>query len=100
MYAVIQTGGKQYNVSVGDVLRVEKLEQDIGSKVVFEALFVSEDGKIKVGADAKKVKVTAEVVAHGKADKIIVFRYRPKKRINKKNGHRQPFTEIKISEIK
>lgn len=100
MYAIIECGGKQYDVKIGDVIKVEKLENKIGDKLTFDALFVSEDGKIKIDKDASAVKVSAQVVAHGKNKKIIVFKYRPKKRTKSKNGHRQPYTEIKILGIK
>ena len=72
MFAVIQTGGKQYTVNVDDVLKVEKLENAIGEKIIFDALFTDDNGEIKTGAEASNVKVTAEVLSHGKADKIIV----------------------------
>ncbi|MBR4407063.1 MAG: 50S ribosomal protein L21 [Clostridia bacterium] len=101
MYAIIEAGGKQFKVMAGDVIKVEKIDAEIGSKVDYQALFVSdENGNIQTLDNAKKVKVTAEVVAQGKNPKIIVFKYRPKKRTKSKNGHRQPYTEIKILEIK
>lgn len=98
--AIIETGGKQYSVSVGDVLKVEKLEKNIGDKVVFDALFINDESQIKFGKNANSVKVCAEVIGQGKADKIVVFKYNAKKRTRKKYGHRQPFTELKIVEIK
>ena len=67
MFAIIECGGKQYNVSAGDTIRVEKLDNEVGAKLTFDAIFASEEGQIKVGEEAKAVKVTAEVVAHGKA---------------------------------
>ena len=100
MYAVIETGGKQYSVNVGDVLKVEKIDKPEGEKLTFSAIFVNENGSIKVGKKAESVKVIAEIVSHGKADKILVSTYRPKKRTKRKYGHRQPYTEIKILEIK
>jgi len=101
MYAIIKTGGKQYEVKVGDTLKVEKLEKQIGDTVVFDALFVSdENGQIKTGKEAGNVKVSTEIINNGKSEKIIVYKYSPKKRTRKKYGHRQPFTEIKILEIK
>lgn len=100
MYAIIEAGGKQFKVTTGDVLKIEKIEEEVGSKVTFDALFVSADnGEIKTLDTAKQVKVTAEVVAQGKHPKIVVFKYRPKKRTKSKNGHRQPYTEIKIVSI-
>ena len=101
MYAIIKSGGKQYEVKVGDTLKVEKLEKQIGDTVVFNTLFVSdENGQIKTGKEAGNVKVNTEVINNGKSEKIIVYKYNPKKRTRKKYGHRQPFTEIKILEIK
>ena len=100
MYAIIETGGKQYDVKVGDVLQVEKLDAEVGSKITFDAIFTSQEGKIAVKADAQKTKVTAEVVAHGKGEKIIVYKMIPKQMYRRKNGHRQPYTEIKIVDIK
>lgn len=100
MYSIIECGGKQYNVSVGDTIKVEKLDGEVGSKVTFDAIFVSDEGKIKLGKEVSSVKVTAEIVAHGKAEKIVVYKYIPKEKYRRKNGHRQPYTEIKILEIK
>lgn len=101
MYAIIECGGKQFDVKVGDTIQVEKLEQEVGSKITFDALFTSdENGTIKTGKDASAVKVTAEVVAHGKGEKVIVYKMIPKEMYRRKNGHRQPYTEIKIVDIK
>jgi len=100
MYAVIKTGGKQYIVEPGQVLRVEKLNLPEGSEVEFEALMVKEDdGTVKVGEEAKGTKVKATIVKHGKGKKIIVFKYKPKKHYQRKYGHRQHFTELQIKEI-
>lgn len=101
MFAVVQTGGKQYKVSVGDVIEVEKLNLETGSKLNLDVLLVSEDGKVKVGNPlVKGVVCEAEVVAQGKGEKIVVYKYKPKKNVRKKQGHRQPFTQIKIVAIK
>lgn len=100
MFAVIQTGGKQYRVEVGSVLNVEKLEKEVGSIIDFEALALEDNGKFTVGNPTVKNKVVkAEILEHGKADKIIVFKYTAKKRTKSKNGHRQPYTQIKINSI-
>lgn len=100
MFAVIQTGGKQYRVEVGTVLNVEKLDAEVGSSVDFDALLIEDKGKVTVGNPTVAGKVVkAEVLVHGKADKIIVFKYTAKKRTKSKNGHRQPFTQIKINSI-
>ena len=101
MYAIIETGGKQYKVSVGDTIQVEKLERTVGDKITFKPLLVADGDKITAGAPyVENVSVTAEVTEHGKGDKIVVFKYKAKKNERKKQGHRQPFTAIKIVEIK
>lgn len=101
MFAIIQTGGKQYKVQAGDVLNVEKLNAEVGTKVEFPVLLTSNEGKVEVGTPVvNKVVCTAEVVAHGKGEKIVVYKYKPKKNVRSKNGHRQPYTQIKIVEIK
>ena len=101
MFAIIQTGGKQYKVQAGDVLNVEKLNAEVGTKVEFPVLLTSNEGKVEVGTPVvAKVVCTAEVVAHGKGEKIVVYKYKPKKNVRRKNGHRQPYTQIKIVEIK
>ena len=97
MFAVIQTGGKQYNVTENDVLKVEKLNGNVGDKLNLEVLLVSDGNKTVAGTPTvKTAEVVAEIVAHGKGDKIVVFKYKPKKNERKKQGHRQPWTEIKI----
>jgi len=95
MYAIITTGGKQYRVKVGTELDVEKLDATVGAEVKLEAVAVF-DGK-EVQTTAKSI--TAKVLEHGKADKIDIFTYKPKKNIRKRQGHRQPFTKIKITSI-
>ena len=101
MYAVISSGGKQYKVSEGQTIDVEKLNKEIGEKVTFDVLLLSDDGKVKMGKPVlKDVTCEAEVVAQGKDNKIIVFKYKPKKNERKKQGHRQPFTRVKILSIK
>ena len=99
MYAIIATGGKQYKVAEGDVIRVEKLGAEAGETVTFdEVLAVSNDG-LKVGDDVKGASVTASVIENGKAKKVIVYKYKPKKGNHKKNGHRQQYTKVKIEKI-
>ncbi len=101
MYAVILSGGKQYKVSENEIIDVEKLDKEIGEKVTFDVLLLSDDGKVKMGKPVlKDVTCEAEVVAQGKDNKIIVFKYKPKKNERKKQGHRQPFTRVKILSIK
>lgn len=102
MHAVIKTGGKQYRVAEGDLLKVEKLEGEVGATVEFpEVLAVGEGDSIKVGAPTVAgAKVRAEIVAQGKSKKVIIFKKRRRKGFAKKQGHRQLFTSVKIQEIK
>ena len=101
MFAVVQTGGKQYNVTENDMLKVEKLNGNVGDKINLDVLFVSNGDKVVAGTPTVEgAEVVAEIVAHGKGDKIVVFKYKPKKNERKKQGHRQPWTEIKIVSIK
>lgn len=102
MYAIIKTGGKQYKVTEGDVIRVEKLGVAEGEKVVFdEVLLVSNEGELTVGnPTVSGATVDATVTAEGKGKKIIVFKYKPKNNgYKRKQGHRQPFTAVKIEKI-
>lgn len=99
MYAIIENGSKQYKVAVGDTVKFEKLEAEVGANVEFNVLLVSDENGIKVGADAAAFKATGEVLKQDKAKKIIVFKYKAKKNERKKHGHRQPFTSVKITEI-
>ena len=100
MYAIIVTGGKQYKVSEGDEIFVEKLDVEEGEKVTFDnVLAVGEGDSAKFGADAKGAKVEATVVKNGKSKKIYVMRYKAKKNEKKKLGHRQPYTKVKIEKI-
>ena len=101
MYAIIDACGKQYKVAEGDLVFVEKLEQNEGDKVTFDqVLLISDDGKVTVGTPTiKNAKVEATVVKQGKAKKIVVFKYKAKKNERKKQGHRQPYTQVKIEKI-
>ncbi len=99
MYAIIENGGKQYKVSEGDVLKVEKLPAEVGAEVSFNVVMVSDDTGVKVGKEVEGAKVTATVQAQDKYKKIIVFKYKAKKNERKKQGHRQPFTAVKIEKI-
>ena len=101
MYAIIETGNKQYKVAEGDVISVEKLGVEAGSEYVFDkVLVVSDDNHTKIGFPyVEGAKVTASVVCEGKGKKVIVYKYKPKKGFHKKNGHRQPFTKLQISKI-
>ncbi|MDK7355686.1 MAG: 50S ribosomal protein L21 [Peptoniphilus harei] len=100
MYAIIETGGKQYTVEAGDKLRVEKLDANEGDVVTFDkVVFVSGD-EPKVGTPyVEGAKVEAKVLAQAKAKKVIVYKYKSKKNERKKNGHRQPYTLVEISGI-
>ncbi|NLM11366.1 MAG: 50S ribosomal protein L21 [Clostridiaceae bacterium] len=101
MYAVIETGGKQYRVQEGDVLFLEKLPSGEGETVVFDkVLAVSEGEEFTVGTPTVEgASVTAKVLGHGKSKKIIVFKYKPKKGYRRKQGHRQPYTKVQIEKI-
>ncbi|MBM3204683.1 50S ribosomal protein L21 [Candidatus Uhrbacteria bacterium] len=99
MIAVIQTGGKQYLVKPGDVLNVEKLEAKQGDQVSFETLLTAEGEKVEIGAPFVSGQVKAEVIEQGRAKKIEVVHYKPKVRYQKRSGHRQPYTKIKILSI-
>ena len=101
MYAIIETGGKQYKVAEGDVIKVEKLNVEAGSAYSFDKVIIlSNDNGISVGAPyVEGAKVGATVIGDGKAKKVIVYKYKSKKGFHKKNGHRQPYTMLKIDSI-
>ena len=99
MYAIIATGGKQYKVSEGDVLKVEKLDAQPGDTVTFDQVVAISDNTLKVAGDVANANVTASVVAQGKGRKVIVYKYKRKTGYHKKNGHRQAFTQVKIEKI-
>ena len=101
VFAIIETGGKQYKVNEGDTIFVEKLDVEEGQTVVFDHVkALSRDGGLKVGTpDVEGAKVTATVVKNGKAKKIVVFKYKAKKNEKKKIGHRQPYTKVQITAI-
>ena len=99
MYALIATGGKQYKVSEGDVIRVEKLDAKEGDKVTFDQVLAVSDGSLKAGSDVANATVTASVEKEGRAKKVIVYRYKRKTGYHKKNGHRQAYTQVKIEKI-
>ena len=102
MYAIVNTGGKQYRVQPGDTVRVESLPGDQGDLIELDdvRLLADDDGEVFVGAPTVDgAKVTAEVVTQGRAKKIIVFKYKAKTRYRRKNGHRQNFTELRVTDI-
>ena len=102
MYAVVNSGGKQYKVQQGQVLRVEKIPGDVGSPVTFERVLMFSDGEnVSIGQPAlEDVAVEGHIVEQGKAKKIIVFKYKKRKRYRRKQGHRQEFTAVLIDDIK
>ena len=99
MYAIIETGGKQYKVSEGDVIRVEKLDAEAGATVTFDQVVAVRDADLKVRNDVANSTVTGTVMDQGKGKKIIVYKYKRKSGYHKKNGHRQAYTEVKIDKI-
>jgi len=101
MYAVLATGGKQYKVREGDVVRVEKLTGDVGSPVAFDRILMVGDGEnVNIGSPLlEDASVTGHIVAHEKAKKILVFKYKRRKRFRRKQGHRQQYTAVKIDQI-
>jgi len=101
MYAIIETGGKQYKVQEGDILFIEKLSANEGDAFVFEkVLAVSDEGTLRTGSPSVDgASVTAKVLAHGKGKKIIIYKYKAKKTERRKNGHRQPYTRVQIQAI-
>ena len=102
MYAIIESCGRQYKVSEGDVVFFEKLDVEEGKKVTFDnVVLVSNDKKVEVGAPyVKGVKVEGKVVAHGKHKKVLVYKYKAKKNYRRTQGHRQPYTKVEITSIK
>jgi large subunit ribosomal protein L21 len=101
MYAIFRTGGKQFRAEPGRSLRVPALEVEPGESVSFEEVLLgAADGDVKVGLPLLKgAKITAEVVGHGKGEKIIVFKHKRRKNYRRKQGHRQKYTEVRIDEI-
>ena len=99
MYAIIETGGKQYKVSEGDVIDVEKLDGEAGAEVTFDNVVAVSDGSLKVADAVKGAKVTGKIVEQGRGKKIIVYRFKAKSGYHKKKGHRQAYTRVKIGSI-
>ena len=101
MYAIIETGGKQYKVAEGDVITVEKLGVEAGQDYTFDKVLVlAKDGDVKIGAPyVEGAAVTASVIGDGKEKKVVVYKYKPKKGFHKKKGHRQPFTKLQIKAV-
>ncbi len=96
MYAIVLTGGKQYKVEQNSTIKVEKLDVNVGDNIELEVLMISDNGKVLIGADVAKSVVKAEVLLQDRARKINIYKYKAKKNVRKRQGHRQPFTAIKI----
>ena len=99
MYAIIATCGKQYKVSEGDVIKVEKLDAEPGATVTFDQVVAVSDKELKVAGDVANANVTATVMEQGRGKKVIVYKYKRKTGYHKKNGHRQAYTQVKIEKI-
>ncbi len=99
MYAIIATGGKQYRVSQGDVIYIEKINQDVDSTISFDVLMIGGE-EVKVGnPTVEGAKVEGKVVAQVKGEKIVIYKYKSKKNYHRKAGHRQPYTKVEITAI-
>ena len=100
MFAIIKTGGKQYKVSEGDIIKVEKIEAEAGDKIEFDQVLMVAGDDVKVGSPVvERAKVSAEVLDQKKDKKIVIFKFKAKKNYRKKKGHRQPYTLVKIEKI-
>lgn len=100
MFAIIEVGGKQHKVETGKYFLTEKIDANVGDKVEFDAMLVSDGKKVTVGTPiVKNTKVVCEVMEHGKESKVVVFKYKPKKNERKKQGHRQPFSKLMVVSI-
>lgn len=99
MYAIIETGGKQYKVSEGDVIKVEKLDVEPGNPVTFDQVVAISDNELKVAGDVSAATVTGTVMEQGRHRKVIVYKYKRKSGYHKKKGHRQAYTQVKIDKI-
>ena len=100
MYAIIATGGKQYRVSEGDVIYIEKIDAQVDSTVSFDVLLMGHDGDVKIGTPVVEgVKVEGKVVGQIRGEKIVVYKYKSKKNYRRKQGHRQPYTKVEITKI-
>ena len=100
MYAIIATGGKQYRVSEGDVIYIEKIDAQVDSTVSFDVLLMGNDGDVKIGTPVVEgVQVEGKVVGQIRGEKIVVYKYKSKKNYRRKQGHRQPYTKVEITKI-
>ena len=100
MYAIVLTGGKQYKVEAGRYFKAEKVDAEVGATVELDCLLVCDDkGKVKIGKPTTGAKAVCEVLEHGKEDKVIALRYKAKKNERKRQGHRQPYSKLKVISI-
>ncbi|MDE6667282.1 MAG: 50S ribosomal protein L21 [Clostridia bacterium] len=99
MYAIFDNGGKQYKACIGDLVKLEKLSGKVGDSVEFPIVLLSDDKGVQVAKEVAGLTVKAEIISEGKDKKIIVFKYKPKKNERKKQGHRQPYTMVKVTGI-
>ncbi|MEG1527585.1 MAG: 50S ribosomal protein L21 [Clostridia bacterium] len=99
MYAIVKTGGKQYKVTKDLIFSTELLDVKVGSVVELPAIMYVDDNKVLIGLDCNRVAVNAEVVEHGKGEKINIFTYKAKKNVHHRQGHRQPYTKLKVTNI-
>ena len=99
MYAVVETGGKQYKVTVDQLVNVERLDANVGDKVELPCLLVADGENVDVATGASQPKAVCEVLEFGKERKVVVYKYKAKKNVRKKQGHRQPYTKLKVLSI-
>ncbi len=99
MYAIMATGGKQYSVKEGDIVKVEKILANADDTVKFDVLYVNDEGNVLAGSELNGAYVEAKVIGDGKGKKVIVYKYKSKKNIRRKQGHRQPYTAVQITKI-
>jgi large subunit ribosomal protein L21 len=101
MYAVFQAGGKQYRVAAGDKVRIDTIDAEVGAEIELNGVMAvgKDDGSLVTGSDLGSAKVVATVSAHGRGDKILVFKFKRKKQYRKTIGHRQNYTELTVSEV-
>ena len=99
MYAIVEVGGKQYKVEPDKFFKTEKLNANVGDKVELDCLLVADGEKVTVAASGKKPKAVCEVLEFGKERKVVVYKYKAKKNVRKKQGHRQPYTKLKVLSI-
>ena len=99
MYAIVEVGGKQYKVEPNTYFKAEKIDANVGDKVELPCLLVADGDKVEIANADKKAKAICEVLEFGKERKVVVYKYKAKKNVRKKQGHRQPFTKLKVLSI-